>query len=120
MNKDAEPQTKSEFIQQVYNAHTISKLSLEKLKVVILMQLNIKIIFRVSLGYTAGSKLVETGIDYFKYVVNKDNQIVFARYYINEAPYTETWRSQQEMEDGEVYSHHVNINHEKIYEGIPI
>ena len=25
MNKDAEPQTKSEFIQQVYNAHTISK-----------------------------------------------------------------------------------------------
>ena len=53
MNKDAEPQTKSEFIQQVYNANTII---LEKLKVVILMQLNIKMkIFRVSLGYTAGS-----------------------------------------------------------------
>ena len=56
-----------------------------------------------------------TGIDYSQprhtqYVVNKDNQIAYARYYLNQWPYTQTSKSQKEMKDGDVYSHHPNIN----------
>ena len=121
MNKDAEPQTKSEFIQQVYNAHTISKYyNIRKTESSYPDAVEYKdenfsgVTWIYSWEYFTAVGGT-TGIDYShprhtQYVVNKDNQIVFARYYINEAPYTETWRSQQEMEDGEVYSHHPNIN----------
>lgn len=121
MNKDAEPQTKAEFIQQVNNNHSISK------------YYNIR---KTSNSYPdaveykdenfAGVTWVycweyftavggTTGIDYSQprhtqYVVNKDNKIAFARFYINQRPYTETWKSQQKMEDGKAYSHHPNIN----------
>lgn len=121
MNKDAEPQTKAQFIQQVNNSHSISK------------YFNVK---RTSSGYPdaveykdenfAGVTWVyaweyftavggTTGIDYshprhVQYVVDKNNQIAFARSYVNQAPYTETQKSQRELEDGEVYSHHPNIN----------
>ena len=121
MNKDAEPQTKAEFIQQVNSAHTISK------------YYNVR---KTSNSYPDAVEYKDenfsgvtwiysweyftavggtTGIDYSQprhtqYVVNKDNQVVFARYYLNQGPYTETQKSQRELEDGEVYSHHPNIN----------
>jgi len=121
MNKDAEPQTKAEFIQQVKNNHAISR------------YYNIR---KTSTGYPDAIEYKDedfagvtwiysweyftavggtTGIDYSQprhtqYVVNEDNQIAFARYYLNQWPYTQTSKSQKEMKDGDVYSHHPNIN----------
>ena len=120
MNKDAKPQTKAEFIQQVKNNHEISK------------YFNIR---QSSNGYPDAVEYKDenfsgtwvysweyftavggtTGIDYSQprhtqYVVNKDNQITFARYYLNQYPYSQTSNSQMEMKDGDVYSHHSNIN----------
>jgi len=121
MNKDAEPQTKAEFIQQVNSAHTISK------------YYNVR---KTSNSYPDAVEYKDenfsgvtwiysweyftavggtTGIDYSQprhtqYVVNKDNQVVFARYYLNQRPYTETQKSQRALKDGDVYSHHSNIN----------
>ena len=120
MNKDAKPQTKAQFIQQVKNNHEISK------------YFNIR---QSSNGYPDAVEYKDenfsgtwvysweyftavggtTGIDYSQprhtqYVVNKDNQIAFARYYLNQYPYSQTSNSQMEMKDGDVYSHHPNIN----------
>ena len=121
MNKDAKPQTKTEFIQQVKNNHAISR------------YYNIR---KTSTGYPDAIEYKDedfagvtwiysweyftavggtTGIDYSQtrhtqYVVNKDNQIAYARYYLNQWPYTQTSKSQKEMKDGDVYSHHPNIN----------
>ncbi|MDB3901742.1 nuclear transport factor 2 family protein [Flavobacteriaceae bacterium] len=120
MNKDAKPQTKAQFIQQVKNNHQISK------------YFNIR---QSSNGYPDAVEYKDenfsgtwvysweyftavggtTGIDYSQprhtqYVVNKDNQIAFARYYLNQYPYSQTSNSQMEMKDGDVYSHHSNIN----------
>ena len=120
MNKDAKPQTKAQFIQQVKNNHEISK------------YFNIR---QSSNGYPDAVEYKDenfsgtwvysweyftavggtTGIDYSQprhtqYVVNKDNQIAFARYYLNQYPYSQTSNSQMEMKDGDVYSHHSNIN----------
>ena len=120
MNKDAKPQTKAQFIQQVKNNHEISK------------YFNVR---QSSNGYPDAVEYKDenfsgtwvysweyftavggtTGIDYSQprhtqYVVNKDNQIAFARYYLNQYPYSQTSNSQMEMKDGDVYSHHSNIN----------
>ncbi|MDA7730841.1 nuclear transport factor 2 family protein [Flavobacteriaceae bacterium] len=120
MNKDAKPQTKTQFIQQVKNNHEISK------------YFNIR---QSSNGYPDAVEYKDenfsgtwvysweyftavggtTGIDYSQprhtqYVVNKDNQIAFARYYLNQYPYSQTSNSQMKMKDGDVYSHHSNIN----------
>lgn len=120
MNKDAKPQTKAQFIQQVKNNHEISK------------YFNIR---QSSNGYPDAVEYKDenfsgtwvysweyftavggtTGIDYSQprhtqYVVNKDNQIAFARYYLNQYPYSQTSNSQMVMKDGDVYSHHSNIN----------
>ena len=120
MNKDAKPQTKAQFIQQVKNNHEISK------------YFNIR---QSSNGYPDAVEYKDenfsgtwvysweyftavggtTGIDYSQprhtqYVVNKDNQIAFARYYLNQYPYSQTSNSQMKMKDGDVYSHHSNIN----------
>jgi hypothetical protein len=120
MNKDAKPQTKAQFIQQVKNNHEISK------------YFNVR---QSSNGYPGAVEYKDenfsgtwvysweyftavggtTGIDYSQprhtqYVVNKDNQIAFARYYLNQYPYSQTSNSQMVMKDGDVYSHHSNIN----------
>ena len=120
MNKDAKPQTKAQFIQQVKNNHEISK------------YFNVR---QSSNGYPDAVEYKDenfsgtwvysweyftavggtTGIDYSQprhtqYVVNKDNQIAFARYYLNQYPYSQTSNSQMVMKDGDVYSHHSNIN----------
>ena len=61
-------------------------------------------IFQVSHGFTAGVFIAGgiTGIDYSQprhtqYVVNKDNQVVFARYYLNQGPYTETQKKSKRI-----------------------
>ena len=121
MNKDAEPQTKAEFIQQVNSAHTISKYySVRKTSnsypdAVEYKDENFSGVTWIYSWEYFTAVGGTTGIDYSQprhtqYVVNKDNQVVFARYYLNQRPYTETQKSQRELEDGEVYSHHPNIN----------
>ena len=45
-----------------------------------------------------------------QYGVTDKNQIVFVRIYQNQRPFIESWRSQRELKDGQIYSHHPNIN----------
>jgi hypothetical protein len=121
MNPDAEPQTKAEFIQTVKNLHTNSRYFSVK---------------HTDNGYPDAVEYKDesfsngtwvysweywtavgatTGIDYSQprhtqYVVNKRNQIAYSRTYFNQFPYSETWKSQNELIDGRIFSHHENIN----------
>jgi hypothetical protein len=121
MDPDAEPQTKAEFIQTVANLHSNSRYFSVK---------------HTDNGYPDAVEYSDdafgngtwvysweywtavgatTGIDYSQprhaqYVVNKKNEIAYARVYFNQFPYSETWKSQNEMSDGRIYSHHGNIN----------
>ena len=45
-----------------------------------------------------------------EYVVDQDNKIVWRRVYENQFPYMESWQSVRELKDGNIYSHHPNIN----------
>ena len=121
MNKDAKPQTKDQFIQYVNNLHTNSKYFSVR---------NTKSSYPDAVEYKdenfSGVTWIysweywtavggTTGIDYSQprhtqYVINKNNQISFARYYFNQSPYTETAKSQLSIDDGKIYSHHSNIN----------
>ena len=108
MNKDAEPQTKAEFIQQVNSAHTISKYyNVRKTLEFYPDAVEYKdenfsgVTWIYSCEYFTGRRGT-TGIDYSQprhtqYVVNKDNQVVFARYYLNQGPYTETQKKSKRI-----------------------
>ena len=121
MNKDAEATTKEEFLQNVsawqtynryftlkqtdngypdaveYKDETFSSLTWvyawEKM---------------TGVGGTTGVKFSQPR--HVQYGVTDKNQIVFARIYQNQGPFTESWRSQRELKDGQIYSHHPNIN----------
>ena len=121
MNKDAEAATKEEFLQNVsawqtynryftlkqtdngypdaveYKDETFSSLTWvyawEKM---------------TGVGGTTGVKFSQPR--HVQYGVTDKNQIVFARIYQNQGPFTESWRSQRELKDGQIYSHHPNIN----------
>ena len=121
MNPDAEPQTKEEFIQTVKSLHTNTRYFSVK---------------HTDNGYPDAVEYKDetfsngtwvysweywtavgatTGIDYSQprhtqYVVDKNNQIAYSRTYFNQFPYSETWKSQNELIDGKIYSHHENIN----------
>jgi hypothetical protein len=60
------------------------------------------------IGGTTGVKFNQPR--HVQYGVTDKNQIVFARIYQNQRPFTESWRSQRELKDGQIYSHHPNIN----------
>ena len=121
MNKDAKPQTKAQFIPKVKNLHTNSLyFSIRNTKnsypdAVEYKDENfngVTWIYSWEYWTAVGGT---TGIDYSQprhtqYVVNKDNQISFARIYLNQVPYTETNKSQKIIDDGKIYSHHPNIN----------
>ena len=121
MNKDAEPQTKSEFINQVKSNFTNARyVSVKQYENSYPDAVEYK--ESSSDGYTWvynweywTSVGGTTGIDYsqprhVQYVVSSENKIVFSRVYINASPYTQTYVSQRELEDGDIYSHHPNIN----------
>ena len=59
-------------------------------------------------GGTTGVKFSQPR--HSQYAVNSDNQIAYLRTYMNQMPFVESWRSQRELKDGEIYSHHPNIN----------
>ena len=121
MNKDAEATTKEEFLQNVsawqtynryftlkqtdngypdaveYKDETFSSLTWvyawEKM---------------TGIGGTTGVKFNQPR--HVQYGVTDENQIVFVRIYQNQMPFTESWRSQRKLKDGQIYSHHPNIN----------
>ena len=45
-----------------------------------------------------------------QYVVTAENKIGFVRLYMNQNPFSESWRSRKELSDGTIYSNHPNIN----------
>ena len=57
----------------------------------------------------------ETGVKFSQprhaqYVVTPENKIGFVRLYMNQNPFSESWRSRKELSDGTIYSNHPNIN----------
>ncbi|MEC8134217.1 MAG: nuclear transport factor 2 family protein, partial [Bacteroidota bacterium] len=121
MNKDIKPTTKSEFLQnitawQTYNRyfslnHTENgypdavEYKDDTFATLTWVYAWEKI---TGIGGTTGVKFSQPR--HAQYGVTADNQIVFLRIYQNQRPFSESWRSQRELKDGQIYSHHPNIN----------
>jgi hypothetical protein len=121
MNKDAEATTKEEFLQnvsawQTYNRYfTINQSENGYPDAVEYKDETFSSLTWVyawekitGIGGTTGVKFNQPR--HVQYGVTDKNQIVFARIYQNQRPFTESWRSQRELKDGQIYSHHPNIN----------
>ena len=121
MNKDAEATTKEEFLQnvsawQTYNRYfTINQSDNGYPDAVEYKDETFSSVTWVyawekmtGVGGTTGVKFSQPR--HVQYGVTDKNQIVFARIYQNQVPFTESWRSQRELKDGQIYSHHPNIN----------
>ena len=121
MNKDAEAATKEEFLQnvsawQTYNRYfTINQSDNGYPDAVEYKDETFSSVTWVyawekmtGVGGTTGVKFSQPR--HVQYGVTDKNQIVFARIYQNQRPFTESWRSQRELKDGQIYSHHPNIN----------
>ena len=121
MNKDAEAATKEEFLQnvsawQTYNRYfTINQSDNGYPDAVEYKDETFSSVTWVyawekmtGVGGTTGVKFSQPR--HVQYGVTDKNQIVFARIYQNQGPFTESWRSQRELKDGQIYSHHPNIN----------
>ena len=121
MNKDAEATTKEEFLQnvsawQTYNRYfTINQSDNGYPDAVEYKDETFSSVTWVyawekmtGIGGTTGVKFNQPR--HVQYGVTDKNQIVFVRIYQNQRPFTESWRSQRELKDGQIYSHHPNIN----------
>ena len=121
MNKDAEATTKEEFLQnvsawQTYNRYfTINQSDNGYPDAVEYKDETFSSVTWVyawekmtGVGGTTGVKFSQPR--HVQYGVTDKNQIVFVRIYQNQMPFTESWRSQRELKDGQIYSHHPNIN----------
>ena len=121
MNKDAEAATKEEFLQnvsawQTYNRYfTINQSDNGYPDAVEYKDETFSSVTWVyawekmtGIGGTTGVKFNQPR--HVQYGVTDKNQIVFVRIYQNQRPFTESWRSQRELKDGQIYSHHPNIN----------
>ena len=121
MNKDAEATTKEEFLQnvsawQTYNRYfTINQSDNGYPDAVEYKDETFSSLTWVyawekmtGVGGTTGVKFNQPR--HVQYGVTDKNQIVFVRIYQNQRPFTESWRSQRELKDGQIYSHHPNIN----------
>ena len=121
MNKDAEAATKEEFLQnvsawQTYNRYfTINQSDNGYPDAVEYKDETFSSVTWVyawekmtGVGGTTGVKFSQPR--HVQYGVTDKNQIVFVRIYQNQGPFTESWRSQRELKDGQIYSHHPNIN----------
>ncbi|MDC1198372.1 hypothetical protein N8Z99_00155 [Flavobacteriaceae bacterium] len=121
MNKDAEAATKEEFLQnvsawQTYNRYfTINQSENGYPDAVEYKDETFSSLTWVyawekmtGIGGTTGVKFNQPR--HVQYGVTDKNQIVFVRIYQNQRPFSESWRSQRELKDGQIYSHHPNIN----------
>ena len=121
MNKDVEATTKSEFLQNIAAWQTYNRyFSLNHTENGYPDAVEYKDDTFATLTWVyAWEKITgiggTTGVKFShprhaQYVVTADNQIVFLRIYQNQRPFAESWRSQRELKDGQIYSHHPNIN----------
>lgn len=121
MNKDAEATTKEEFLQnmsawQTYNRYfTLKQTNNGYPDAVEYKDETFSSVTWVyawekmtGVGGTTGVKFNQPR--HVQYGVTDEDQIVFVRIYQNQMPFTESWRSQRELKDGQIYSHHPNIN----------
>jgi ketosteroid isomerase-like protein len=121
MNKDAEATTKAAFLQNIANWQTYNRyFSLNHTKNGYPDAVeykddtfsNLTWVYAwekiTGIGGTTGVKFSQPR--HAQYGVTSDGQIVFLRIYQNQMPFAESWRSQRELKDGQIYSHHPNIN----------
>ena len=123
MNKDAKAQTKAQFLQniaawQTYNNYFSIKhsekgyLDAVEYKDDAISNVNVTWIFAwekiTGIGGTTGVKFSQPR--HAQYADTTDNQIGYLQVYENQMPDMESWRSQRELKDGQIYSHHPNIN----------
>lgn len=121
MNKDAEPFTKEEFIQNINNWNTNNRYFSLKSganaypDAVEYKDENFKKMTWVYAWEVMSGVGGKTGVKYSQprhaqYVVTPENKIGFVRLYMNQNPFSESWRSRKELSDGKIYSNHPNIN----------
>jgi hypothetical protein len=121
MNKDAEPFTKEEFIQNINNWNTSNRYFSLKSganaypDAVEYKDENFKKMTWVYAWEVMSGVGGKTGVKFSQprhaqYVVTPENKIGFVRLYMNQNPFSESWRSRKELSDGTIYSNHPNIN----------
>ena len=121
MNKDREPTTKKQFIDNVESWNTKNRYHSLKTAnnaypdAIKYNDENFKDVTLVY-GWEAISGVGGmTGVKFSQrrhtqYAVNSDNKISFSRTYMNQMPFVESWRSRSNLSDGKIYSNHPNIN----------
>jgi hypothetical protein len=121
MNKDAEPFTKEEFIKNINNWNTSNRYFSLKSganaypDAVEYKDENFKKMTWVYAWEVMSGVGGKTGVKFSQprhaqYVVTPENKIGFVRLYMNQNPFSESWRSRKELSDGTIYSNHPNIN----------
>ena len=121
MNKDAEPFTKEEFIQNINNWNTSNRYFSLKSganaypDAVEYKDENFKKMTWVYAWEVMSGVGGKTGVKFSQprhaqYVVTPENKIGFVRLYMNQNPFSASWRSRKELSDGTIYSNHPNIN----------
>ena len=121
MNKDREPATKKEFIDNVDSWNTKNRyysLKTAKNAYPDAIKYDDKDFKDVTLVYCWEAITgvgAMTGVKFSQrrhtqYAVNSDNKISFSRTYMNQFPFMESWKSRTNLSDGKIYSNHANIN----------
>ena len=121
MNKDREPATKKQFIDNIDSWNTKNRYySLKSGKnaypdAIKYNDENFKDVTLVYCWEAISGVGGMTGVKFSQrrhtqYAVNSDNKISFSRSYMNQMPFVESWRSRNNLSDGKIYSNHTNIN----------
>jgi len=121
MNKDREPTTKKQFIDNVESWNTKNRYHSLKTAnnaypdAIKYNDENFKDVTLVYCWEAISGVGGMTGVKFSQrrhtqYAVNSDNKISFSRTYMNQMPFVESWRSRSNLSDGKIYSNHPNIN----------
>ena len=121
MNKDREPSTKKQFIDNIESWNTKNRYHSLKTAnnaypdAIKYNDENFKDVTLVYCWEAISGVGGMTGVKFSQrrhtqYAVNSDNKISFSRTYMNQMPFVESWRSRNNLSDGKIYSNHPNIN----------
>ncbi len=121
MNKDQEPETKEEFIQNIDAWNTKNRyFSLKSSSnaypdAIEYSDDDFKGVTWVLAWETMSGVGGMTGVKFTQprhtqYGVNSENKISFVRTYMNQIPFMESWKSRSHLSDGKIYMNHPNIN----------
>ena len=121
MNKDREPSTKKQFIDNIESWNTKNRYHSLKTAnnaypdAIKYNDENFKDVTLVYCWEAISGVGGMTGVKFSQrrhtqYAVNSDNKISFSRTYMNQMPFVESWRSRSNLSDGKIYSNHPNIN----------